>query len=199
VLTVARASGVSTFTPKQTTISGTWQVNQTVVLSGFIDGTGSQANDGSFNGTCVISAVNGNNFSCVQSAVDIASHSPKDASVVTFAPVSSGSFTFWVGARDGAFQQARKSVTVTIAGQGAQRVDLNWNASLTSGPNGCCSYNIYRSTTSETYGPTLAVGVSGTTFTDVPVSTGETYYYVATAFDGITESPFSNEAMAVVP
>jgi hypothetical protein len=199
VSAVARASGVATFTPKQTIVGGTWQVNQTIVLSGFVNGTGSQANDGLFNGTCVISVVNGNNFSCAQSGVDVASHSPKDASVVTFAPVSSGSFTFWVGARDGAFQLARRAVTLTIAGAGAQHVDLNWNASLTSGPNECCTYNVYRSATSGTYGQSLATGVSGTTFTDLPVSPGETYYYVVTAFDGITESSFSNEAVAVVP
>lgn len=112
--TVSRASNVSTFTPQQTIVAGTWQVNQTIVLSGFLNGTGSQANDGLFNGTCVISVVNGNNFSCPQTGVDVAAHSPKDASLVTFAPVSSGSFSFWVGARDGAFQVARAAVTLTV-------------------------------------------------------------------------------------
>jgi len=92
-------------------------VNQTIVLSGFVNNTGSQANDGSFNGTCVISVVNGNNFSCPQTGVDVAGHSPKDASLVTFAPVSSGSYGFWVGARDGAFQLARGAVTLVVAGQ----------------------------------------------------------------------------------
>jgi len=112
--TVSRASNVSTFTPQQTIVAGTWQVNQTIVLSGFVNNTGSQANDGSFNGTCVISAVNGNNFSCPQTGVDVAGHSPKDASLVTFAPVSSGSYSFWVGARDGAFQLARGAVTLVV-------------------------------------------------------------------------------------
>ena len=112
--TVSRASNVSTFTPQQTIVAGTWQVNQTIVLSGFVNNTGSQANDGSFNGTCVISVVNGNNFSCPQTGVDVAGHSPKDASLVTFAPVSSGSYSFWVGARDGAFQLARGAVTLVV-------------------------------------------------------------------------------------
>ncbi|MFY9560506.1 MAG: hypothetical protein WAQ52_09760 [Terriglobales bacterium] len=112
--TVSRTLNVSTFTAQQTIVAGTWQLNQTIVLSGFANGTGSQANDGSFNGTCVISAVNGNNFSCPQSGVDVASHSPKDASHVTFAPTTSGTYSFWVGARDGAFQLARGPVTLAV-------------------------------------------------------------------------------------
>ena len=83
-------------------------------MSGFVNGTGTQANDASFNGTCVISAVNGGSFSCLQTGIDIASHTPKSASVLTFAPVSSGSFSFWAGARDGAFQVARGPVTLTV-------------------------------------------------------------------------------------
>ena len=112
--TVSRASNVSTFAAQQTIVAGTWQVNQTITLSGFVNGTGSLANDGSFNGTCVISVVSVNSFSCAQTGVDVASHSPKNASVVTFAPVSSGSYSFWVGARDGAFQVARGAVTLVV-------------------------------------------------------------------------------------
>ncbi|PYX34260.1 MAG: hypothetical protein DMG80_02885 [Acidobacteria bacterium] len=159
--TVSRASNVSSFTPQQTIVAGTWQVGQTIVMTGFLNGTGSQANDGSFNGTCVISAVNGNSFSCPQTGVDVAGHSPKDASLVSFAPVSSGSFSFWVGARDGAFQIARGPVTLTIGSQGAQRIELNWDASLSSGENGGSSYKMYRWTTPGSYGPS-ATGVSGT-------------------------------------
>jgi hypothetical protein len=112
--TVSRASNVATFALKQTIMAGTWQANQTIVLSGFANGTGSQANDGTFNGTCVISTVGGSNFSCPQSGVDVANHSPKDASVATFAPMTSGSYSFWVGARDAAFQAARGQVTLVV-------------------------------------------------------------------------------------
>lgn len=197
--TVSRTSNVSTFALQQTIMAGTWQVNQTIVMSGFLNGVGSQANDGSFNGTCVISAVDGNSFSCPQTGVDVAGHSPKDASLVSFAPVSSGTYSFWVGARDGAFQVARGAVTLVVAGQGAQHVDLNWDASLSSGQNGCCSYKVYRSTSSGSYGPASATGVSGTEFTDAAISPGTTYYYVVTAFDGVTESIYSNEAAVAVP
>jgi fibronectin type 3 domain-containing protein len=41
--------------------------------------------------------------------------------------------------------------------------------------------------------------VSGTAFTDAGVSSGATYYYVVTAFNGAAESVHSNEAVAVVP
>ncbi len=112
--TVSRASNVSTFAAQQTIVAGTWQVNQTIVLSGFVNGTGTQANDGSFNGTCVVSALSGNSFSCTQTGVDVAGHSPKNASLVTFAPASTGSYSFWVGARDGAFQVARRAVTLVV-------------------------------------------------------------------------------------
>jgi hypothetical protein len=197
--TVSRASNVSTFVLQQTVMAGAPLVGQTITLSGFVNGTGSQANDGSFNGTCVISGIDGNSFSCSQSGVEVASHGPKDASVVTFAPVASGNFSFWVGARDGAFQAARGSVTLTIATQGAHSVDLNWNASASDGENGCCTYNIYRSTNSGNYGRATATAVSGTAFTDVSVSSGTTYYYVVTACNGVGESVYSNEAVALVP
>lgn len=106
-----------------------------------------------------------------------------------------------MGVRDGAFQIARGAVTLTVGSQGGQnhQVDLNWNASLSSSENGCCTYNLYRSVDPGVYGPASATQVSGTTFTDTTVSSGTTYYYVVTAFDGTTESSHSNEAVAVVP
>jgi fibronectin type 3 domain-containing protein len=42
--------------------------------------------------------------------------------------------------------------------------------------------------------------VAGTSYTDVTVQGGQTYYYVTTAIDsGGNESVYSNEATAVVP
>jgi len=94
--TASRVSGVSTFSLQQTLMAGAPLVGQTILLSGFLDGTGSQANDGSFNGICVISELAANSFSCLQSGMDVASHSPKDASVVSFAPMAAGNYRFWV-------------------------------------------------------------------------------------------------------
>jgi len=197
--TASRTANVSTFVLQQTVMAGAPLVGQTMNLSGFVNGTGSQAYDGSFNGTCVISVIDGNNFSCSQAGIDIASHSPKDASVVVFAPMASGNFSFWVGARDGAFQTARGPVTLPVATQTGQSVDLNWNASASDGQSGCCRYRVYRSTSSGGYGSESVGEVSGTAFTDTAVSSGMTYYYVVTAFNGVTESVHSNEAVVVLP
>lgn len=197
--TVSRTSNLSTFVLQQTVAAGVPLLGQTIVLSGFVNGTGTQADDGSFNGTCVISVVDGNDFSCPQTGVDVASHGPKDASVVTFAPVTAGSYSFWVGARDGAFQVARGPLTLTIATQGSHYVDLDWNASLSSGQNGCCSYRVYRSNNPGSYGTESISEVSGTAFADGAVAPGSTYYYRVTAFNGVAESVPSNEAEAVVP
>ena len=199
VQTASREADVSTFVLQQSIMAGAPLQGQTITLSGFADGTGAQANDGSFNGTCLISTVDGNEFSCSQTGVDVPSHSPKDASVATFAPVSSGSYSFWVGTRDGAFQVARGPVTLTIATQGSHNVELNWNASASSGQNGCCTYRVYRSNTPGSYGAESISEVSGTIFTDAAVASGATYYYRITAFNGVAESVPSNEAEAVVP
>jgi hypothetical protein len=114
VYTVSRTANVSKFLLQQTTVTGAPQVGQVITLSGFVNGTGTQQYDGSFNGTCTISSISGNNFFCPQTGVDVASHAPKDASVVSFAPVTAGAYTFWVGARDGAFQAARGAVALTV-------------------------------------------------------------------------------------
>ncbi len=60
------------------------------------------------------------------------------------------------------------------------------------------SYNVYRSTTSGSYGPALAIGIAGSSYTDNTVGNGTTYYYVVTAVDtDANESGFSSEANAV--
>jgi fibronectin type 3 domain-containing protein len=76
-------------------------------------------------------------------------------------------------------------------------VSLSWAASTTTGVVG---YNVYRGSVSG--GPYAQVNSNdpGLTYTDSGVSTGQTYYYVVTAVDSTgTESPYSNQAQAVVP
>jgi fibronectin type 3 domain-containing protein len=78
-------------------------------------------------------------------------------------------------------------------------VTLTWTASTTSGVTG---YNVYRSAT--TGGPytkltSTALGATTTTYTDSSVIAGATYYYVATALVGSTESGYSTQASAAVP
>ncbi|MCX6629611.1 MAG: choice-of-anchor D domain-containing protein, partial [Candidatus Solibacter sp.] len=75
---------------------------------------------------------------------------------------------------------------------------MAWTASIT--PN-VAGYYIFRSTASG--GPYTKVNSSpviGTTWADIDVVGGQTYYYVATAVDGSNvESVYSNEATAVIP
>jgi hypothetical protein len=77
-------------------------------------------------------------------------------------------------------------------------VSLNWTASTS--PN-IAGYKVYRGTTSG--GPYAAVTgslVNGTSYVDDTVTSGQTYYYVATAVDSSnSESEYSDEAMAAVP
>jgi hypothetical protein len=75
---------------------------------------------------------------------------------------------------------------------------LNWMASTSSNVTG---YNVYRATQSGgPYTKLTSSPVVGTSYTDVTVQAGQTYYYVTTAVDsGGNESVYSNEATAVVP
>ena len=77
-------------------------------------------------------------------------------------------------------------------------VTLNWTASTSTNVTG---YNVYRGLTSG--GPYTKVNASlivGTTYTDVNVQAGQTYYYVTTAVDSNSnESVYSNQAPAVIP
>jgi hypothetical protein len=75
---------------------------------------------------------------------------------------------------------------------------LNWTASTSSNVVG---YNVYRATQSGgPYTKLTSSPVAGTSYADVTVQGGQTYYYVTTAIDsGGNESVYSNEATAVVP
>jgi hypothetical protein len=114
VLTISRSANVTTVNPKQTMVAGTVQVGQVITLSGFVNGTNNAANDATFNGNCTVTVVTTNDFSCAQSGVDVNSHTAATTSMVSFAPVTPGTYNFWVGVRDGAFQEARTAVTVTV-------------------------------------------------------------------------------------
>ncbi|MCK4705404.1 MAG: hypothetical protein KAT90_07995, partial [Gammaproteobacteria bacterium] len=69
-------------------------------------------------------------------------------------------------------------------------VDLAWSATT-----GATAYNIYRSTTSGSYGAVL-VSTASIAYSDTTVSNGSTYYYVVTATNPGGESPVSSEIVA---
>lgn len=84
----------------------------------------------------------------------------------------------------------------TAASTSAHSVQLNWNASSSSGLSG---YRVYRSTVSGGYYAMLS-SPSGTSFTDNNVQSGATYYYVVAALNSSgQQSPYSNQVTAVVP
>ena len=69
---------------------------------------------------------------------------------------------------------------------------LTWSA-----VSAATSYNVYRSTASESEGNTpIQTGVTGTTFTDTGLTNGTTYYYQVTAVNTNGESAKSSEASA---
>jgi fibronectin type 3 domain-containing protein len=75
-------------------------------------------------------------------------------------------------------------------------VTLSWAASAS--PN-IIGYNVYRGSASG--GPYAPIGFVGeTSYVDTSVSSGQTYFYVATAVDDSNkQSAYSNEATAVIP
>jgi fibronectin type 3 domain-containing protein len=78
-----------------------------------------------------------------------------------------------------------------IATSSDAKVNLSWET--TSGATG---YNIKRSTTSGGPYTSIANNVPLTTYEDLSVINGLTYYYVITAVNGTEESGNSNEAIA---
>jgi hypothetical protein len=89
---------------------------------------------------------------------------------------------------------------IPLSGTGTHDVVLSWTPSTTGGVIG---YYVYRGTVSagESATPLNSTPISGTTYADVNVTAGATYYYVVTAVaaDDITQSGDSNEVSAAVP
>jgi uncharacterized repeat protein (TIGR03803 family) len=78
-----------------------------------------------------------------------------------------------------------------------EKVDLSWNPSISS----VAGYNVYRSSVSG--GPYSKINsslVAATSYADVNVQPGQTYFYVTTAVNSAgVESAYSNQASAVIP
>jgi len=113
---------------------------------------------------------------------------------VSLTPTSTGNATGSVTITSNA---SNSPTTITLTG-GSHLVDLSWTASTSV----VVGYNVYRGTTNS--GPyTLKLNpslVSGVTFTDTNVQSGQTYYYVVTAVDSNgVESVYSNQASATIP
>ena len=80
----------------------------------------------------------------------------------------------------------------------AHAANLSWTASTTSG----VTYNVYRATasTGPFTTPLNTSPITGTTYKDTTVTTGQTYYYVVTAVaSGGTQSADSSVAQGTIP
>ena len=126
----------------------------------------------------------------------VASPSPATTyDLVHGTPAQVGSSTFSVTVRGCGGHISSRRYTVSIApAQTAHSVSLKWQPSPTA-----VSYDLYRSTFSGGPYGLVASAILGTSFVDQSVTAGETYLYVATAWDGTKESDFSNQVTAVVP
>jgi hypothetical protein len=119
------------------------------------------------------------------------------AGALSGTPTTSGAYTFGIQVVDSIGFTASQSYNLTIS-PATHSVSLNWTASISPNVVGC---NVYRATQSggpyTQYSPSLIIG---TTYTDIAVQAGQTYYYVVTAVDNNNnESIYSNETQAVVP
>lgn len=117
---------------------------------------------------------------------------------VAFAPASVGSVTGNVTVTSNA---NNSPMTLSLSGTGAaattHSVSLNWTPSSTT----YSGFNVYRSSVSG--GPYAKVDGSlilTSSYTDSSVSSGQTYYYVATEMDSTgMESGYSSEVSAAIP
>ncbi len=111
------------------------------------------------------------------------------------APAIVGIYT--VTATSAADTTKSASATVIVVALLTHSATLSWTASTSS----VVGYNVYRATQSG--GPYTMINAApqpGTSYADLSVQAGQTYYYVLTAVDSSgTESVNSNEVTAVVP
>jgi hypothetical protein len=116
----------------------------------------------------------------------------------TFAPTTTGNLSGSVTVTSNA---TNSPLAISLSGSGAaaasHSVTLNWTPSASS----YAGFNVYRGSLSG--GPYTKVNsafISATSFIDTSVTSGQTYYYVATEVDSTgAESVYSSEVMAAIP
>jgi len=116
---------------------------------------------------------------------------------VTFTPQASGAVSASLSfSSNAANSPAVQSMTGSGTAPVQHTVGLTWNASINA-----VGYNLYRGSVPGGPYSMINTTLDGTTaYTDSTVSSGQTYYYVATAVDDNSEeSGYSNEAQAVIP
>jgi fibronectin type 3 domain-containing protein len=152
-------------------------------------------NTGASNITISQANVAGNEFSMSAMSLPLTLTAGQNTGFnVVFTPSGAGGVTGSVSL----VSNATNSPTAdALSGTGIHIADLSWQASTSS----VAGYNVYRGTVSG--GPYTKLNTSlvgGTTYSDMTIQAGQTYYYVATAVDSSNnESLYSTQASAVVP
>jgi len=117
---------------------------------------------------------------------------------VTFAPASVGSLAGSVAVVSNA---TNSPLVIALSGTGATPVSHTVSLSWTPSSSTYSGFNVYRGTTSG--GPYTRVDasmISTTYYTDAGVTSGHTYYYVATEVGPTgTEGGYSSEVSATIP
>ena len=112
---------------------------------------------------------------------------------VTFCPTTGASVTGSVSVVSNA---TGSPAVVSVSGTGQHNVALSWSAS-----SGATGYDVYRSTTSGSFGssPVNSSPVACCAYTDASVTAGTTYYYVTTALNSAgLQSGYSNQVTAAI-
>jgi hypothetical protein len=105
---------------------------------------------------------------------------------------SSGTLSLASNASDSNAQEALSGVGITAQSS----VIVSWNASVSQ----VAGYNVYRGLSQGSYSKVNSTLNPNTNFTDGTVSSGQTYYYVATAVNSAgEESSYSAPVQAVIP
>jgi hypothetical protein len=143
--------------------------------------------------------ITGTGFSILSASGAITLAPNQTASVsVQFAPTAAGAATGSVGISSNA---TGSPASVGLSGTGiapaSHSVNLTWGASSST----VAGYNVYRSSVSgSSYSRINGTLIARASFSDTNVTSGQTYYYVATAVDASgNESVHSNEVPATIP
>jgi hypothetical protein len=153
------------------------------------------------NSSASVSQINisGTGFSAAGVALPVTLAAGQSTSFsVTFAPTTTGNLSGSVTVTSNA---TNSPLAISLSGSGAaaasHSVTLNWTPSTSS----YAGFNVYRGSLSG--GPYTKVNsafISATSFVDASVTSGQTYYYVATEVDSTgAESVYSSEVIATIP
>jgi hypothetical protein len=144
-------------------------------------------------------SVSGAGFSATGFALPVTLAAGQSTSFsVTFAPTTTGNLSGSVTVTSNA---TNSPSAISLSGSGAAAaspsVTLNWTPSTSS----YAGFNVYRGSLSGgLYTKVNSALIATTSFFDTSVTSGQTYYYVATEVDSTgAESVYSSEVIATIP